>query len=395
MIRRLVGTTSSASATVAPSVSGSLRILPCGASRRDSRYTTSAPSSACGQLSGMSAKSPPPTVGVLATQEDLPLTAVTLLHPVHQPAAIVGRGQDVLRDELVGHAIRKVQPVGCFAEVAEPHLLLEPGGIGNEGVPEPGPVLAPSHRPAHEVDVWDGFVDDLATRDVEDVQRPVLGPVLRQRDRETVPIRRRDEPVDRGLTRRVDGFRIHHDALGAGVLQAGEGHQERPLPRRLLLQREVGAPARGQARVRRAFGPKQLLDARPQRIAPRQRLEVSAGQVLLRLCPGDGLRRGRVFQPLVVLGDVDPVVPGGDRDPRRLHGGKVCHRASQQLRHVPHNEPAVRRPSRWAPVSDDGSALLTWPSRPSARQQTGVTSPPAGHTHLPTRVRPMLSRMDL
>ena len=144
----------------------------------------------------------------------------------------------------------------------------------------------------------------------------------------------RDEPVDRGLARRVDGFRIDDDALSPGVVQVGEGHQERPLPGRLLLQREVGAPARGQARVRRPFGPEQLLDPRPQRTAPRQRLEVRAGQLLLRLCPGDGFRRRRVLQPLVVLGDVDPVVPGGDRDPWRLHGGKRCHPASQQLCHA-------------------------------------------------------------
>ena len=198
-----------------------------------------------------------------------------------RPSADVDRTFSAMRSSATPSG--KSSRSAAAAEVAEPHLLLEPGGIGNAGVPEPGPVVAPGHRPAHQVDVRDRFVDDLAARDVEDVQRPVLGPVLRQRDREPVPVRRRDEPVDRGLARRVDGFRIHDDALGAGVVQVREGHQERPLPRRLLLQREEGAPARGQARVRRAFGPEQLLDARPQRIAPRQRLEVRAGQLLLRL----------------------------------------------------------------------------------------------------------------
>ena len=270
MTRWLVGTISSASATVAPSVSGSRSTLPCGASCRDSRYTASAPSTAYGQLSEMSANLPPRSVGVLASHEGLPLTPVTLLHPVHQPAAVRGRRQEVLRDDLVGDAVGEVQPVGCATELAEPHLLPEPCGIGDEGVPEPGSVVAPGHRAAHQMDVWDGFVDDLATLDVEDVQRPVLGPVLRQRDGEPAAVRRRDEPVDRGLARRIDRLRVHDDALGPGVVQVGERHQERPLTRRLLLQREVGAPARRQARVRRPLGPQQLLDARSQRVAPRQ-----------------------------------------------------------------------------------------------------------------------------
>ena len=68
-------------------------------------------------------------------------------------------------------------------------------------------------------------------------------------------------------------------------------------------------------------------------------VEVRAGQLLLRLRPRDGLGGGGVLQPLVVLGDVDPVVAGGHRDPRRLHGGEGCHRPSQPLRPGPHNEP--------------------------------------------------------
>ena len=93
-----------ASATVAPSVSGSRSTSPCGASRRDSRYSASVPSTACMQLSAMSASLPPRAVGLLAAHEDLPVTTITLLHPVHHPAAVGGRGQEVLRDPLVGEA---------------------------------------------------------------------------------------------------------------------------------------------------------------------------------------------------------------------------------------------------------------------------------------------------
>ena len=161
---------------------------------------------------------PPVTTGgaaVLAAEEDLPLATVTLLHAVHQPPAVGRRGQHVLRDALVGEAARDVQPVGATAavEIAEPHLLLEAGRVGAPGEPEAPPVGAPGHRATHQVDMGDRLVDHLAAGDVEDVQRPVLGPVLRQRDGQPGAVRGRDEPVDRGLARRVDGLGVHDDPL--------------------------------------------------------------------------------------------------------------------------------------------------------------------------------------
>ena len=104
------------------------------------------------------------------------------------------------------------------------------------------------------------------------------------------------------------------------------------MPRRLLLQREVRPSGRGEAAVRRALGAKQLVDAGPQVVSPRQGLEVRARQLPLRLRPCDGLWRRRVLQPSVVLGDVEPVVAGGDRDLRRLDARMRGHALSQQPR---------------------------------------------------------------
>ena len=166
---------------------------------------------------------------------------------------------------------------------------------------------------------------------------PVLGAVLRQRDRDPAAVRGRDEPVDRGLARRVDGIGVHDDALAGGVVQVVERHQEGLLPGRLLLQREVRAPARHQAPVRRPLDLSSCLDPRPQRGPPRHGVEVAARQVLLRLRPGDRVLGGVVLEPPVVLGDLHPVVAGGDRDPRRLHDGKCCHGPSLQPWPGPHN----------------------------------------------------------
>ena len=75
--------------------------------------------------------------------------------------------------------------------------------------------MAPGHGSAHQVHVRDRLAHDLPAGHVEDVQRPVLGAVLRQRDRDPA-IRGRHEEVDGGLAGRVDDVRIHHHPLGSG-----------------------------------------------------------------------------------------------------------------------------------------------------------------------------------
>ena len=80
---------------------------------------------------------PPRAAGVLAAEEDLPLTSIPLLHPVHHPAAVGRGGQVVLRDPFVGEGAREVNPVRPATKLAEPHLLPEACGVSAAGVPEP------------------------------------------------------------------------------------------------------------------------------------------------------------------------------------------------------------------------------------------------------------------
>ena len=232
---------------------------------------------------------PPRAAGILATEEDLPLAAIPFLHPVHDPAAVRSGGQVVLRDPLVGEGASEVSAVRRATQLAEPHLLPEPGGISAAGVPEPRAVVTPGHRSAHQIHMRDRLVGDLPAPHVVDVQRPVLGAMLRQRDRDPPAVRGRNEEVDGGLARRVEGIRIHHDTLGGRVVQVGQGHQERPLPWRLHLQCEEGGPAGQEPLVHRLVGLQQLLDPGAQRVPPADPAEVGTAAVLLGLRPGDGL----------------------------------------------------------------------------------------------------------
>ena len=186
---------------------------------------------------------PPRATGTLAAEEDLPLTTITLLHPVHHPTAVGRGGQIVLRDPLVGEAASEVNVVRCVAELAEPHLLPKARGVSAAGVPEPRAVVTPGHRTTHQIHMRDRLVDDLPAVGVIDVQRPVLIAMLRQRDRDLLAVRGWNEEVDGGLAGRVDGIRIHDDTLGRGVVKVGQRHQERLLPRRLHLQHEECASA--------------------------------------------------------------------------------------------------------------------------------------------------------
>ena len=126
MTRSLAGTISSASGDRG-ALGQPVAAVPCRAERPGGTAGTraSVPSTACTHLSGTSANLPPRAVGILAAEEDLPLTTVTLLHPVHHPAAVGRGGQEVLRDPLVGEATSQVNAVRCAAELAEPHLLPE------------------------------------------------------------------------------------------------------------------------------------------------------------------------------------------------------------------------------------------------------------------------------
>ena len=64
-----------------------------------------------------------------------------------------------------------------------------------------------------------GSSDDLPGAGVVDVQRPVLGAVLRQETATLLAVRGRHEEVDGGLARRVDDVRIHHHPLGRHIVR--------------------------------------------------------------------------------------------------------------------------------------------------------------------------------
>src|SRR5260370_30803287 len=92
---------------------------------------------------------PPRAVGALATAEDLPLTSIPLLHPVHHPPTVGRAGQVVLRDALVGQAASEVNEVRRFPQPPRPRLLPKPY-LGSPAVaPEPSTVATQVHPSAH------------------------------------------------------------------------------------------------------------------------------------------------------------------------------------------------------------------------------------------------------
>ena len=156
MTRWLAGTISSASATVAPSVSAqpqdlSVRSVPPGQQvhgvRRRARRT--------GSCRGC----PPPATTRRRGPGVAGRSATRHRHPSAPGPSATGRrrtrtGQFSAMTSSATPSGKSSRSAGA-AEVAEPHLLPEAGGIGHEGVPEPGAVVAPGHRAAHQVDVRD------------------------------------------------------------------------------------------------------------------------------------------------------------------------------------------------------------------------------------------------
>ena len=209
-----------------------------------------------------------------------------------------------------------------MAQLTEPHLLPKARGVSAAGVPESSAIVPPGHRTTHQIHMRNRLIDDLPAVGVIDVQRPILAAMLRQRDRDLLSVWGWNEEVDRGLTGRVDGLRIHYDTLCRRVVKVGQGHQERLLPRRLRLQREEDASAGHEPQVRRRLGLQQLLDTCTQRVSPGDLAEVGTGALLLAFRPGMGLLGGCVLQPPVVLGDVDAVVGVCHRDLCSPHRGE-------------------------------------------------------------------------
>ena len=289
MTRLPVGTISSASATVAPSRQGQPEDPPVrGVPAREQVHGVLAEHGVRAVVGDVGQQPPVPAVGSWRPHEDLPLAAVTLLHPVHQPVAVGGGGQEVLRDELVGDS-RWGSPAGRplrRGRGTRPAAGTRPGSA-QRVYQKPGPVVPPGHRPAHQVHVRDRLADGLAARDVEHVQRAVLGAVLGQRHRDLPSVRGRDEPVDRRLARRVDRFRVDERPARRSVSSRSvERHQERPLPRRLLLQGEVACRRPTPAACTSSGPPSAAAPRAPAaRRARGSTSKYSRVSCLLRLCP--------------------------------------------------------------------------------------------------------------
>ena len=235
----------------------------------------------------------PDAVGVLAAQEDLPLAAVTLLHPVHQPAAVGGGGQDVLRDALVGEAVREVQPVGCRRR-----------GRGTtpaagsrrdrrmQGVPEPGAVVAPGHRAAHEVDVRD------AVRRRPRRSRRRRRAACRPRSRARTARPRAGVPSGDGTNQSIVVSPDGSMASGSTTMRSVRGVVEVGRGPPGTAAAAVSAPsARSRCsppEARLVYDVRSALSSCSTRARSASRhgsdVEVRAGQLLLRLRPGDGLR---------------------------------------------------------------------------------------------------------
>jgi len=161
---------------------------------------------------------------------------------------------------------------------------------------------------------------------VEDVQGALLRPVRREGDGDQPAVGRGREPVDRGRAALVDRVRVDHDAGLGRVVQIGQRHEERLLPRRLALQHEVRRPGSlwaleahsvAGAAPRNRLRLYELLGAPPHRVVGRQVLEERAGPLVLGGRPRPRLLGPCILQPAVVLGDRHAVVGRADRDPRR------------------------------------------------------------------------------
>ena len=336
MTTSLAGTISSASATEAPSVSGSRRIFPCGAWCRDSRYTASSPSTAYGQLSGMSAsshQSPPGRPSGSWRRRKIchsPPSPFCTRSISHRPSADAVSTCSAMPSSAM--------PLGTSSRSAPPprsrnHTCCwKPAGSAHRVNQNP----RPSARQAIEPPIrWTCGIGSSTTSPLATSKTCSVPSSVPCSDNETASRVPSGDGTNQSIVVSPVGSMasgIHDDALGPRVVEVRESDQERTLPRGLVLQREVRASGRGQAAVGRALGAQQPVDAGPQLVSPRQGVEVRAGQLPLRLRPCDGLRRGRVLQPSVVLGDVEPVVAGGDRDPRRLDARVRAHPVSQQPR---------------------------------------------------------------
>ena len=176
---------------------------------------TSAPSTAYGQLSGMSASchhSPSVVLrgaGRSATRRRRPSARGPSASARRRRRTARARGSARRRGRSGSRAGRRLSPPRSRYQTC----CRNPAGIGAPGEPEAGPVRSPRHRPAHQVHVRDRLPDDLAARDVVHEERAVLRAVLGHRHRDLAPARPRHEPVDRRLPRRVDRLRVDQHPL--------------------------------------------------------------------------------------------------------------------------------------------------------------------------------------
>ena len=133
------------------------------------------------------------------------------------------------------------------AELVEPDLLVEVHVLGRAlaaarvaRVEEAGragvPGQAASGRSA--VDAREDVRQRLARRHFEHADRAALASPFRERDGDELAVEGRHEPVDRRAALRIEGVRIHEDALALRRVGRLERHEERLLFRRLVLQGE-------------------------------------------------------------------------------------------------------------------------------------------------------------
>ena len=209
----------------------------------------------------------------------------------------------------------------------------KPAGSAHRVYQNPDPSCAPGHRATHQVDMGDRFVD-----------RPRR---WRRRRRAASRPRSRAPTARRPAGCRPGTGRTSRSWSRPTGRWPPASTTTRSVP---VSSRSVSATRNGRCRGVCSFSAKYVpppaarlpYDVRSARaarstrarsvVSPRQGLEVRARQLPLRLRPCDGLWRRRVLQPSVVLGDVDPVVAGGDRDPRRLDARMRGHALSQQPR---------------------------------------------------------------
>ena len=157
-------------------------------------------------------------VVVGADEVVLELAAVAVRHRGHDEiriAPIVECDLRHLREVLAQH----VHVLGRIrAEPVEVHLLEEmlligrPLRSGIARVPKSLAVAAPGQAAAAGgvLDAGNDVAQLLAAGDIEQVQRAVLAAVLGQRDGNGCTVRRRDEPVDRRRTLRIEDVGVDH-----------------------------------------------------------------------------------------------------------------------------------------------------------------------------------------